>query len=192
MSETEREHWELRYATEGGRTTEPATFLREVADSFPRRARILDVGGGSGRNAIWLAKQGHEVTMADISRSALEIASHAADDASVVVEMIQVDLDSGSLPDGPWDVIIDFHFLKRDLFPRFKEVLRPGGLLVFCQATVRNLERHERPPREYVIERGEGWELLDGFELLVAREGWSPEDRHEFEALGRVPVPDCC
>lgn len=190
MSEVERERWELRYATEGGRTTDPATFLREVADSFPPRARILDVGGGSGRNAIWLAKQGHEVTIADISRSALEIASRAAGDGGVAVRTIQVDLDGGPLPDGPWDVVIDFHFLKRDLFPRFKEALRPGGLLVFCQATVRNLERRERPPREYVIEQGEGWVLLDGFELLVAREGWSSEDRHEFEALGRVPVPD--
>ena len=130
------------------------------------------------------------MTIVDISKSALAIASKAADDAGVVVDTIHVDLDSGPVPDGPWDVILDFHFLKRQLFPRFKAVLRPGGLLVFCQATVHNLERHERPPREYVIQQGEGWELLDGFELLVAREGWSAEDRHEFEALGQVPVVD--
>jgi 2-polyprenyl-3-methyl-5-hydroxy-6-metoxy-1,4-benzoquinol methylase len=188
MSEIEREHWDQRYAAEGARSTEPATFLREVAPQFPPRARLLDVGGGIGRNAIWLAKLGHEVTIADISESGLAIARAAAKSAGVTIATVCGDLDAGSLPEGPWDVIVDFHFIKRDLFPRFLEALRPGGLLVFCQATVRNLERHDRPPRPYLLGEGEGWDLLEGYELLIAREGWSAEDRHEFETLARAPL----
>mgnify|MGYP001557625289 CR=1 FL=1 len=187
MSDEEREHWDHRYTTEGVRSTEPATFLVEVADRFPPAAKILDVGGGSGRNAIWLARNGHRVTIVDISPEGLNLAVTAANEAGVHVATMLRDLDSAPLPGGPWDVIVDFHFMKRHLFAHFMEVLRPGGLLVFCRATVKNLERNERPPRPYLLEQGEGWDLLSGFELLIAREGWSVEERHEFEALARRP-----
>lgn len=188
MSEEEREHWDQRYTTEGVRSTEPAAFLVEVADRFPPGAKILDVGGGSGRNAIWLANRGHRVTVVDISVQGLRLAIAAADQAGVDIATILGDLDEAPLPPGPWDVIVDFHFIKRHLFPQFMEVLRPGGLLVFCRATMRNLERNERPPRSYLLEQGEGWDLLAGFELVIAREGWTVEERHEFEALAQRPA----
>lgn len=187
MSQTEREHWNTRYSTEGARSTEPALFLVEVANRIPDRSRILDVGGGSGRNAIWLARRGHDVTIADISVSGLELARTAAMEAQVEVATIAMDFDEDPIPAGPWDVIVDFHFIKRYLFADFVRVLKPGGLLVFCRATTRNLERNERPPRPFLLDEGEGWSLLEGFELLIAREGWSAEERHEFEALARVP-----
>jgi SAM-dependent methyltransferase len=188
MSEVEREHWDERYATEGVRSTEPAAFLVEIADYFPAGSQILDVGGGSGRNAIWLGKRGHQVTIADVSAEGLAIAKQAASEARVEVATILMDFDNDPFPPGPWDVIVDFHFIKRHLFPVFYAALRPGGLLVFCRATLRNLERNDRPPRPYLLEPGEGWDLLGEFELLIAREGWSVEERHEFEALARVPI----
>ena len=188
MSDTEREHWDHRYRTEGVRTTDPAAFLVEAAPRFSPASRILDVGGGGGRHAVWLAQRGHDVTIADISAAGLEIARNAAADAGVEVATVCMDFDTDPIPAGPWDVIIDFHFIKRDLFPAFLAVLRPGGLLVFVRATTRNLERNERPPRPYLLAEGEGWDLLAGYELLIAREGWSVEGRHEFEALARAPV----
>lgn len=187
MSEVERVHWNHRYSKEGAWVTEPSAFLLEVGPQLPPHSRVLDVGGGTGRHAIWLARQGHDVTVADISDTGLELARQAAGDAGVEVATLCMDFDTDPMPPGPWDVLLDFHFIKRELFPVFLDVLRPGGLLVFCRATVRNLERHDRPPRNYLIEVGEGWELLAGWELVVAREGWSVEDRHEFEALARKP-----
>lgn len=188
MSNAEREHWNLRYETEGPRTTEPAAFLLEVAPHLSPESRILDVGGGNGRNAIWLARQGHEVVIADISEAGLALAGEAAEVAGVEVGTILMDFDTDAMPHGPWDVIVDFHFIKRHLFPVFLQTIRPGGFLVFCRATVRNLERNERPPRPYLLAEGEGWDLLADFELVIAREGWSVEGRHEFEALARVPA----
>ena len=187
MSDTEREHWDHRYRTEGVRTTDPAAFLVEVAPRFPAEARILDVGGGGGRHAVWLAQRGHNVTIADISEAGLDIARRTAADKGVELATICMDFDTDPVPPGPWDVIVDFHFIKRYLFPVFIEVLEPGGLLVFVRATVRNLERHERPPGPYLLAEGEGWDLLSGYELVIAREGWSVEGRHEFEALARAP-----
>ncbi len=190
MSDTEREHWDHRYRTEGVRTSDPAAFLVEVAPRFLPGARILDVGGGGGRHAVWLARHGHDVTIADISEAGLAIARSAAAEAGVEVATVCMDFDTDPIPPGSWDVIVDFHFIKRYLFPVFLEVLEPGGLLVFVRATVRNLERNDRPPQPYLLGEGEGWDLLAGFELLIAREGWSVEGRHEFEALAQVPATD--
>ncbi len=187
MSDTEREHWDHRYATEGARTTDPAAFLVEAAQYLPPQAQILDVGGGSGRNAVWLAKHGHAVTIADISALGLELAQRAAAAAGVEIATILMDFDTDPMPPGPWDAIVDFHFIKRHLFPAFLEVIRPGGHLIFCRATLRNLERNDRPPRPYLLAEGEGWELISDFEVVIGREGWSVEGRHEFEALARVP-----
>jgi tellurite methyltransferase len=186
MSEAERDYWNARYA-EGPLATEPSSFLREVAPRFPLRSRVLDVAGGSGRNAVWLAEQGHLVTVVDVSVAGLGLTGRAAAAAGVEVTPRLADLDEVELLPGPWDVILDFHYLNRGLFPAFLQRLRPGGLLVFCQATVRNLERHARPPRRVLLAPGEGPGLLAGFELIVAREGWSAEGRHEFEALARKP-----
>lgn len=188
MSEAERKHWNHRYTTEGPRSTEPAAFLVEIADYIPASSTILDVGGGNGRNAIWLARRGHRVTIADISESGLELARRAAAEDGLSISTIAMDFDTDPVPSGPWDVIVDFHFIKRYLFPEFPKVTKPGGLIIFCRATVRNLERNQRPPRPYLLDVGEGWDLLEGYELLVAREGWSVEGRHEFEALARVPA----
>ena len=188
MSEHEKEHWEQRYTSDGAFRTEPATFLREVAPRLPVNARILDVGGGSGRNAVWLAGLGHAVTVADVSTRGLALAAEAAAAAQVTIDTVQADFDTSSLPNGPFDVIIDFHFFKPLLFKQFREHLPPGGLRVFCQATVRNLARHDRPPRRHLREPGQGWELFEEWELLIAREGWSAEGRHEFECLAQVPV----
>ena len=185
MADEERTQWEHRYRIEN-RRTDPSAFLLEVGPYLPEHGAVLDAGGGNGRNAIWLAKQGLSVTVLDIAQPALQLATQAAAAAGVEIRTLLADLDDG-VPAGPWDVIIDFHVLKRDLFSEFRDALHPGGFLVFCQATVRNLERHERPPRRHRLQVGEGWDLLAGFELLIAREGWSSEGRHEFEALARAP-----
>lgn len=187
MSKAERLHWDERYRARGVDPEPPATFLREVADRFPSGAEVLDVGGGSGRNAVWLARRGHEVTIVDISAVALDLAGRRAGELGVDVGLIPADLEAEPLPPGPWDVIIEFHYLHRRLFSSYMTVLRPGGLLVIAQATVANLERHERPPLPFLLEPGEGRDLLSGFELLIYREGWSVEGRHEVEALARKP-----
>jgi len=186
MSQAEREYWNQRYQEEGWRT-EPAAFVVEAASYLAPGSRILDVAGGTGRNAIWLARHGHDVTIADVSDTGLDLARQAAADAGVEVATIHVDFDTDPMPDGPWDVLLDFHFINRSLFPVFLDMLRPGGYLVFCRATRKNLERHDRPPSPYLLREGEGWDLLEGWELVIAREGWSVEERHEFEALARKP-----
>ena len=62
----------------------------------PPGSRVLDIGGGPGRYAIWLAQQGYRVTLADLSPELLAVAKEKAAEAGVeleeVVEADAVDL----------------------------------------------------------------------------------------------------
>ena len=70
MSDDDRARWEAGYQA-GGPTRAPAGFLLELDGELPRAGRALDVAGGAGRNALWLARRGLAVTLVDIAPSAL-------------------------------------------------------------------------------------------------------------------------
>ena len=79
------EAWNERYASRGmvwG--SDPNRFLAEYATGLTPR-RILDLGCGQGRNAVWLATQGHRVTGVDLSPVAIKQARKLAADRTVEV-----------------------------------------------------------------------------------------------------------
>lgn len=191
MSDADRSKWDARYR-ERGALEQPDAWLVELDGVLPREGFALDVAGGGGRNAIWLARRGLRVWLVDISEEALRIARHRAADAGVALETWRADLESDPLPAGPWDLVLSFHYLERGLFPQFARVLRRGGTLVFSQPTERNLERHERPPRAFLLAEGELATLVPaGLEIVSLTEGWSedgPDGRHEARLVARRPA----
>ena len=78
----ERERWNTKYACDEP-SLDPSRFLVEHADLLPRSGTALDVAGGAGRNAIWLARRGLDVTLVDISDTAVALARRAARAAGV-------------------------------------------------------------------------------------------------------------
>jgi tellurite methyltransferase len=187
MSGADRDRWDRIYAERGRSLAEPSSFLTASADRVPPAGRALDVAGGSGRHALWLARRGLAVTLADVSPVALGQARAAAEAAGLRLATVEVDLEHQPLPPGPWDLILDFHYLERSLFPAFAAALAPGGLLLFCQPTERNLERHDRPSRRFLLAEGELAGLIAPLPLEVVSltEGWSDEGRHEARLIAR-------
>lgn len=189
MSEQDRAKWDARYA---GRDPEmedaPSPFLVSVAHHLPREGRALDVAGGAGRNGLWLAARGLRVTIADVSAVGLRVASARAERRGLQVSTVCVDLEQEPLPDGPWDLIVCILYLSRPLFAKMADALAPGGVLVFLQPTVTNLERHEKPPRAFLLEPREIEQLLpSSLEIVVLDEGWSPDGHHEARVVARRP-----
>jgi SAM-dependent methyltransferase len=186
VSAADREKWDARYREEGPEETEPSPFLTALSE-IPRRGRALDVAGGAGRHAIWLARQGLAVTLVDVSPVGVDLARAAAAAAGVRIEARVRDLEEEGLPAGPWDVIACFYFLWRPLFAQFPGALAPGGLLATALATRSNLKRHARPGPRFLLEDGELPALVRGLEIVRYEEGWF-EGRHEARLVARKPA----
>jgi 2-polyprenyl-3-methyl-5-hydroxy-6-metoxy-1,4-benzoquinol methylase len=76
----ERDSWNKKYreAAVGTKARNPSdlflvrTFSDSVRAAFRQRGSLLNIAGGAGRHAIWLAKQGWQVTVIDISETGVE------------------------------------------------------------------------------------------------------------------------
>ncbi|WP_183095154.1 class I SAM-dependent methyltransferase [Nocardioides stalactiti] len=106
--------------------------LRRHAADLGDRLRVLDVGGGDGRDALPLAAAGHDVTIVDPSERWLTEAQRRAAAAGVEVATVVGGLDD--LPAGEWDLVL-CHYVLRYREPGADDVValasrvRPGGRL---------------------------------------------------------------
>jgi SAM-dependent methyltransferase len=181
MAEDDQERWDRRWAERSHEHTTPPDWLAELEDELPKGGRVLDVAAGTGRIALWFARAGCRVTAVDVSPVGLERLSEAARGEGLEVETIVADLETAPLPEGPWDAITCFAYLRRDLFPAMRDRLTPGGLLICGMTTLRNLQRHERPPARYCVEPNELIRLCTPLEVVYYREGWIDD-----QALARI------
>jgi len=105
-----------------------------------RGSEILDVGCGTGRHAIELAKRGYRVTGVDLSESMLNRAREKAAEAEVTVEFIRCDARELSLP-GRFDFALmlcegGFSLMETDemnyrILENVAQALKPAGKLIF-------------------------------------------------------------
>jgi SAM-dependent methyltransferase len=190
MSDADRLKWNARYREEAPPRAVSAV-VRAVEDLLPRRGRALDVAGGAGRHAVWLAQRGLTVTLADVADEGLERAREAAAGAAVAVETVAVDLEAAPLPAGPWDLILCFHYLHRPLFASFAASLAPGGVLVAVQPTLANLARHPKPGAAFLLAEGEMRGLVAPLAIVQYDEGWLEEGRHEARVVARWVAERC-
>lgn len=132
-----RDRWENRYATSAyifGK--EPNAFLKAQAFRLPTSGRALAVADGEGRNGVWLAGQGLDVTSVDYASSALEKARRLADERGMQVAFQSADITAWEWPASAFDVAaaIFIQFAgppARDvIFAGLKAAVKPGGLLL--------------------------------------------------------------
>lgn len=190
-----RSSWNQRHA-ERGRPAAPARFLTDRAHLLPPRGRALDVAGGLGRNAVWLARRGFDVTLIDVSDVAVEGAEAAASAAGVELTTVRSEITPGTVPAGPFEVVVVHHFLDREVWTRLPRIVAGGGVLLVCQPTERNLERHPRPSRRWLLADGEiaafaaaATSADPALEIVEVGEGWTDEDRHEARLVIRRRRP---
>ena len=188
MSLAERAKWDARYRASSP-SFAPSPFRAELAAVLPRRGRAPDDGGGAGRNALALARRGLDVTLADISPVGLDLARAEAERAGIPLETVALDfeLELDAVPAGPWDLILQLHYLHRPLFERYPALLAPGGLLVVVHPTRTNLARHSKPGPDFLLDDGELPGLVPSLEIVRYEEGWSDEGRHEARLAARSP-----
>src|SRR5262245_21144525 len=185
MPQSDRNRWDTRYRERGAGSHEPAPFVAGLGEVLPRTGRAIDVAGGTGRHGLWLARRGWDVTLADVSEVALQMAREVADAEALTLQTLAIDLETEPFPAGPWDLILCSHFLWRPLFGAFTRTLAPNGCVVVVHPTRSNLDRHESPGPQFLLEDGELPTLVRNFETLHYEEGWTEEGRHEARLLAR-------
>jgi SAM-dependent methyltransferase len=152
----EKEEWDQRYgSTDLVWTAEPNRFVvEELAGDTPGRA--LDLGTGEGRNAIWLAAQGWQVTAVDFSAVALAKAARLAESRHVSVTWVQADLRDYTPGEGGYDlVLLAYIHLPRAEFDallgKASAALAPGGTLLVIGHDVDNISHGHGGPQDPAV-----------------------------------------
>jgi SAM-dependent methyltransferase len=155
MDHDDNTFWNRKYAEAPEKWLEPDSFLvyayeKFLSDRPPGLA--LDVAGGAGRHAIWLASRGWKVRIIDISGVGLQLARENAAKAlgparaeeSIMVEAC--DLNSvRDLGKQLYDLVLVFRFLNRELFPALVRALKPGGTVIYSTYTIAQLNFAKGP-----------------------------------------------
>jgi 2-polyprenyl-3-methyl-5-hydroxy-6-metoxy-1,4-benzoquinol methylase len=112
----------------------PSAFVVEAAKGLKPGA-ALDVGAGQGRNAVFLAREGWDVTAMDISQAGLDAARADAAKAGVGIRTEKGAYETFDFGVGRWDLIAIVFAWAPVADPAFvsklKASLRPGGVMLF-------------------------------------------------------------
>lgn len=143
----------------------PAPLLVEWAGQLTP-GRALDLACGAGRNALYLAALEWHVVAVDTAPSGIRLLRERAAAARLTIETRVADLETGGFIIEPaaYDLICDFLYLQRNLFPRIREGVRPGGVIA-AEILLRDDQ-----PHSFVLEPGELRAEFDGWKILFYSE----------------------
>ncbi len=179
--------WNTRYQDAGDEYlfgTEPNRFLAHRADLLRNGRTALCVADGEGRNSVWLAEQGLEVTAVEISAVAVEKARRLAAGRGVKIEFMQADMLAPGWPPAPmhglfdWVIGVFIQFTgaadRARQFAAMKQLAARGGRILLQGYTPKQLEYGTGGPG--VLEN-----LYTADILRAAFAGWEIEELVEYE-----------
>jgi tellurite methyltransferase len=200
----ERAHWNEKYlgCSSVNLKDSPDPFLGRAFDEyvrsrFPKPGSALDLAGGTGRNAIWLAQQGWKVTLIDISEVGIEIARREAGSLAPYINFVVDDLirfkasqisngQNPALTANP-DLVLVFFYLERRIFSEIIASMRPGGLLIYKTYKTSASGRVKGPQDpKHLLLPDELPQLARGLRVLHYREEEEP-DRATAELVAQKP-----
>ena len=179
--------WNARYQDAGDDYlfgTEPNHFLAHRTDLLRNGRTALCVADGEGRNSVWLAEQGLEVTAVEISPVALEKARRLAAGRRVGIDFLQADMLAPGWPPAPmhgafdWVIGIFIQFTgpeeRARQFAAMKQLTCRGGRILLQGYTPKQIEYATGGPG--VLENLYTPELL-----REAFAGWEIEELVDYE-----------
>jgi SAM-dependent methyltransferase len=169
------------YLSAPGFNTKPNALLVSAAKGR-KPGRALDVGMGQGRNAVFLAVEGWDVTGFDISDEGLKIAKRDAERVGVKINAVLQSREEFAFGAAQWDlIVVTYETIPLETptyVKRLKDSLRPGGLIVI-ESFASDSGSFNR--RSVDIDPGQLRRAFDGFRILrfedtVAKPDWAKEN----------------
>ena len=142
----------------------PSTLLVEFLPTLLNLEghRALDIACGNGRNSKFLAQNGFEVDSVDISEVALSLFSHLPN-----INTFEADLATFRPQTNNYDVILNFYFLNRELFPSILNALKPSGIFLL-ETFIKELDggNSSQIIDEKILNDGELERIFSDFKIL--------------------------
>ena len=137
MEIDERAVWNKKHSELSHSSLDPDPFLVSAYEEFlscSQPGNALDVAGGVGRHAIWLAHRGWRVKLLDVSEVGIKQAEQNAKSSGTEALVSTEIRDLNTMQDlgrQQYDLVVVFFFLQRELFPALAATLKPGGFLIY-------------------------------------------------------------
>jgi 2-polyprenyl-3-methyl-5-hydroxy-6-metoxy-1,4-benzoquinol methylase len=176
-------YWNKVYSTGQAIFVHHPTELLVNAVKGRRPGTALDIGMGQGRNSIFLAQQGWDVTGFDPSEEGVRQARERAAKLGLHLRALVVGEEDFDLGKAQWDLIVMTYVrrVRPEDADRFSRALRPKGILVYENNNVGN----QNELLKYFL----AWRILR-FEDLDTRSDWHPERTVRVERLvAEKPAP---
>jgi len=149
---SDQQFWNERYAdSDYFYGTEPNSFLEEQCGVL--NGPVLSISEGEGRNGVFLATRGLDVTGVDLSSVALEKAEKLAESKGVRIKTIVADLETFEPVESHYGSIISIsaHLpgsIRAVLYPRLEKALKPGGILLLEAYSPDQLSKDTGGPKD--------------------------------------------
>lgn len=158
-----KETWDERYRSGKYSSAEPHKLLIDLTAKI-KAGNALDIACGVGRNAIFLAEKGFQVTAVDNSAVGIEIAKQRAQEKGVKIDFRVADLEKNEFEpqENAYDLICDFYYLQRNLFPAIKKGIKPAGIIIAAIHIYGDTEE----AGEFLLKESELREIFKDFEIL--------------------------
>lgn len=129
------EYWDKRFASAAYAYGEQANDFLIWAAPQVKKGKVISLSEGEGRNAVYLAQLGFEVTAVDFSSVGLAKAQALADKHKVKIECVLADLNSLNLAPDTWDVVVSVFSqpessIRQRLNAQLASSLKIGGALI--------------------------------------------------------------
>ncbi len=181
-----QEVWNELYAQREGREYQFNKFLAETVKG-KQPGKALDIGMGQGRNALFLAALGWEVTGFDISEVAVRQARETAQKRGLKLEASVGDVDKFDYGKQRWDLVVGMYmhqYVTRNA-KKIVDSLKPGGILVI-EAIHRDINRDNLQGERYGHYSNELPKVFGRLRVLYYEDTVAPAD---WEKSGGKPVP---
>jgi tellurite methyltransferase len=190
-TDEQRLHWDQKYQEEMTSLTKPDPFFLSaykqfVEDSFPNAGVVLDLAGGLGRHALWLASRGWRVSVVDISEVAISRLRQSALQLGLPLDLFAMAATEYQFDPAQFDLIVLFYHLDRALCEKIVSALKPGGVLI-CKTSLQwDSDKRSSSGSLNPLSRSEILSLVPDLSVMYHRER-PVLDRGVVEFVGRMP-----
>lgn len=169
----DRERWNTKFLAGEAQSPEPDSLLVEIASALPPGS-ALDLAGGAGRHALWLAQRGWRVVLADLADEALTIAAHRSAELGVPLtlrrESAGETLAWARRNHVRFDLVVVVWCLLREDFAALPALLAPGGRLLYKTYNSGHIRYTQGHSLRTALEPGELASAFPSLETSLYRE----------------------